>query len=114
MLEEGTRHFTRVMCVDELGKDHAYPEYNIENTQDGTLYTHIKFQTGPVKKVGVNGIFMEDLLQICVHRLSCFQQGNFACSENAKAKEHLEYALAWLNYRTHNRALRNVEGTDKI
>jgi hypothetical protein len=54
--------------------------------------------------------FIEDLLQICRHRLQCFQDGNFACREHALALTKIEEALHWLKHRTADRQRRGVEG----
>jgi hypothetical protein len=61
-----------------------------------------------------NGIFIEDLLQICAHRLECFQAGDFACAENGKALAAVKDALKWLNRRTADRQARSVEGKSEL
>lgn len=117
ILEAGQHRFTEVRCLDKPGAGGAYHEYNVVNVdhaKDGaecTVYALVKFQKGPVAENGVNGIFMEDLLQICRHRLRCFQAGNFACRENELALTKIEEALHWLDQRTKDRQARNVEGT---
>ena len=73
----------------------------------------VNFQKGPVKETGENGIFLEDLLHICQHRLECFQAGDFACRENALALTKIQEALHWLNHRTADRQARNVEGLNQ-
>jgi hypothetical protein len=62
----------------------------------------------------VNGLSIEDLLQICAHRLDCFQAGPYVCEENAEALKHLELALASLDKRTRVRKARGVEGTNAV
>lgn len=74
----------------------------------------IVFQSGPVKEVGVNGVTEEDLINICIHRLTCFQTGPYACEENGQALTFLHAAKAALEKRTENRRMRGVEGTSKI
>ncbi|MDY0258665.1 MAG: hypothetical protein RBR41_03235 [Desulfovibrio sp.] len=117
-LQAGQHRFTIVHVLDEPGAGGAYHEYEVKNvapndtaTSKEAPYAVVKFQKGPVTESGVNGIFMEDLLQICRHRLQCFQAGSFACRENALALTKIEEALHWLDHRTKDRQARNVEGT---
>lgn len=116
-LEAGQHRFTKVQVLDEPGAGGAHHEYRVSAVEpsvpDGPIpiFSEVKFQKGPVAENGVNGIFMEDLLQICRHRLQCFQAGDFACRENALALTKVEEALHWLDHRTKDRQARNVEGT---
>jgi hypothetical protein len=66
-----------------------------------------------VGESGLNGIFMEDLLIICLDRLQSFQATEFSCRENACAITKIEEALMWPRKRTDNRAKRGVLGTYK-
>ena len=61
---------------------------------------YIKFQAGPVAEYGVNGVQVEDVLEVVLRRLRGFQKGPFACRENALAITRIEEGLAWLNVRT--------------
>jgi len=72
--------------------------------------TIIKFQDGPISEQGKNGIFIEDLLQICAQRLEAHQQTEFACPENEKALEHVDLALKALDSRSQKRVAQGVEG----
>ena len=115
-LGAGQHRFTEVRVLDEHGAGGAHHEYQINAVKpvEGGLvpiFSTVKFQKGPVAECGVNGIFMEDLLQICRHRLQCFQSGDFACRENALALTKIEEALHWLNHRTADRQARGVEVT---
>ena len=74
----------------------------------------IVFQSGPVKEVGVNGVTEENLIDICIHRLTCFQTGPYACEENNQVLVFLHAAKASLGKRTENRRMRGVEGTSAI
>ena len=74
----------------------------------------LAFQAGPVKEVGVNGVTEENLIDICIHRLTCFQTGPYACEENNQALVFLHAAKASLDKRTENRRMRGVEGTSAI
>jgi len=73
----------------------------------------ISFQNGPIKEFGVNGFTHEVLLAIIEHRLECFQSGPFNNKYNQKALEHTEEARMWLQARTVDRIIRDVEGTNK-
>jgi hypothetical protein len=110
-LEKGQHRFTEVQVLDEQGAGNAYNEYQVVHIESShKVFATVKFQNGPVKEVGVNGIFMEDLLNICCHRLECFQSGDFACQYNADALKAIEDALACLNARTKDRQAHGVEG----
>ena len=71
----------------------------------------IKFQTGPVKEVGLNGTFVEDLLVIVRDRLEGYQAGLFPDLFNVKALNAVQSALDSLSARTADRVFRGVEGT---
>lgn len=78
----------------------------------GTPARHstILFQNGGRAEVGANGVTEETLLVILQHRLAAFQNGPFACDDNAVALEGVEKALAAIRNRTSKRAARGVEG----
>ncbi len=44
-------------------------------------FIKITFQNGPVQEAGVNGVFMEDVIDVLVDRLQNYQAGAFACKE---------------------------------
>lgn len=73
----------------------------------------IRFQNGPIKEHGVNGVTQEALLAIVADRLRSFQAGPFASRENAVALTHIETAQLWLHKRTLDRIARGVEGTNQ-
>ena len=114
-LEEGQHRFTEIQVLDEPGAGGAYHEYRVVDSSGDDQkpcheYAYVRFQKGPIKEAGKNGIFIEDLLQICRHRLQCFPAGGFACRENALALTKIEEALHWLDHRTRDRQARGVEG----
>lgn len=76
-----------------------------------TDYMLLLFQNGPINEVGVNGLTHEVLLAVICDRMRAFQAGPYACRENAIALTKLEEAQMWLQKRTRDRMLRNVEGT---
>jgi hypothetical protein len=117
-LDIGGTRFTEILRVDEKGAGGAFHEYQIvkvntpENGQNPPKeLTYIKFQKGGVAETGgVNGIFVEDLLAICIDRLRCFHEGPFPSRQNALALTKLQEAMFWLNDRTADRQRRGVEG----
>lgn len=115
VLPEGQHRFTEIHVLDEPGAGGAYHEYLVKpvDGDQNPPFAKISFQKGPVAEAGKNGIFMEDLLEICRHRLRCFQSSKFACRENALALTRIEEALHWLNHRTPDRQRRKVEGTSQ-
>lgn len=108
--------FTQVSAVDEpeYGAHHHYLIDRSGTTPHGAvgMYANIRFQRGPVKLTGVNGVHNEDLLAIVIDRLHSFQSGPMACRENALALTKLEEAMHWLNHRTTTRQDMNIEGTE--
>lgn len=114
ILDIGSRKYTTVESIDEIGAGGAYHEYEIyKSCEDGEkhILSKINFQKGPIKESGINGCHNEDLISIVIDRLRCFQQGDYKCRENALAITKLEEALMWLRTRTENREKRGVEGT---
>ncbi len=71
----------------------------------------IKFQAGPIKKVGINGCQIEDVIDVLVERLEGFQRGPLPCAENKMALNMLLGAQGWLRERTLLRQQQGVEGT---
>ena len=101
-----------VFVTDEKGNGGAHHNYLID-LQDGNKQVPIDFQNGARKLPdSIHGVLDQDLLEICRHRLQCFQEGPFATRENAMALTHIEEALMWLNRRVEDRIERNVLGTN--
>jgi hypothetical protein len=73
----------------------------------------VKFQDGPIQEHGVNGVGIENVIEILVKRLEMFQDGPFKCSENEAALQHLHKANAALASRTAQRVAQGVEGTNE-
>jgi hypothetical protein len=42
------------------------------------------------------GLAIEDLLEICKHRLQCYQETEYSCTENQIAITKIEESLLWL------------------
>jgi hypothetical protein len=111
---DSANHQVKIVVMDEPGAGGANHDYFVnwpseeENHPGGAV--SIKFQNGPIKEAGVNGLTQEVLLAIVIDRLRSFQTGPFSCRENAIALTHCEDALMWLQRRTRARIARGVEG----
>lgn len=103
-----------VYAVDEKGNGGANHEYLIviDKELPVPIEVEIQMQNGARKdEKSIHGVIDSDLLEIVRHRLQCFQAGPFATEYNAKALEHLEIALMYMNRRVEDRIERNVLGT---
>ncbi len=112
---DSANHQLSITVMDDPGQGGANHEYfihwpNGEVNHPGEALL-VKFQNGPIKEFGVNGVTQEALIAICKDRLECFQAGPFACQANADAHYHLKEALNLLQQRTRERIARGVEGT---
>lgn len=81
---------------------------------EGIVVGVVKFQEGPIKEFGVNGVMNEDLISMIICRLEHFNQSEFSCMENSMAITKLQESLMWLGKRTKNRRDRGIEGTHKV
>ena len=86
----------------------------VEGHLNSNVLCEIHFQEGPIKECGVNGVCNEDLINMVIERLECFQNTEFKCRENAIAITKLEEALLWLRKRTMAREQRGIEGTHEV
>jgi hypothetical protein len=104
------------ITVDEPNAEYgnASHEYEIEwpDKEGHQNFLFVRFQRGPIKEVGVNGVTNEALLAIIIDRLEGFQLGGFACPENDKALGFARLTLDALKERTQKRLARGVEGTN--
>ena len=92
------------------GVHHHYIITDIDNPEK--ILSEIRFQDGPrLSETSVHGVLDSDLLEISRDRLKCFQNGPFASEYNAKALEHIELALMYMNRRVEDRIERQVLGT---
>lgn len=108
-----------VYRLDNPGPGNAHHSYSVlkagaspddPNTED--IIAMISFQKGPRKDPeSQHGVIDTDLLEIVRDRLIGFQSGDFATEYNAKALEHLELALMYMNRRVEDRIERSVLGT---
>lgn len=106
------------ITADSRSHGNASHVYTIDAVSDaphsGGWTCILRFQNGPIKESGINGITNEALLVVLEDRLSGFQSGPYACQENAEALESIRSALATLHARTASRRTRGVEGTHEI
>ena len=104
-----------VRAIDNEGPGGANHIYDVIAASDGGTQEYsmiIKFQKGPRKDPSSSyGVLDTDLLEIVRDRLKGFQKGDFATEDNAKALEHIEIALMYMNKRVMDRYERNVLGT---
>lgn len=84
--------------------------YLIKGKATNEVISEIKIQKGPVKEEGLNGIFIEDLLLICIDQLEHFQNSEYACEENERTLHHLRCALDTTRARQYERLMRGVQG----
>lgn len=99
-------HRTYAADAPEYGASHLY---HMVVGQAGHVQT-VKFQKGPIKEVGLNGVQDAQLLSILIDRLRGFNAA-FPSRENAIALTHLQEAENWMIRRTLEREQRGVEGT---
>ena len=93
------------------GPGGAYHDYAIISAETQEILVGVEFQKGPRKDPEArHGALDSDLLEIVRDRLKAFQEGGYACRENACALTHIEEALMWMNRRVEDRIERNVLG----
>ena len=85
-----------------------------DSSCDDATGLHVLFQNGPIKEAGINGVTNEALVAVVIDRLQGFQNGRYACRENALALTKLEEAMHWMRHRTLLREARGVEGTSAV
>ena len=79
-----------------------------------SAHVYIKWQEGPVKEAGINGVQVEEVLQLCIDRLKELNVDPYRNRETSLAITDLEGAQNWLNRRTRDREERGVEGTSEV
>lgn len=112
-------NLNEVYRIGEPGPGGAYHEYCafpkepvIHPNGSMAVMTIIQFQKGPRKDPNSQtGYLDSDLLEIVRDRLKAFQEGPYACYENARALMYLEQALIQMNLRVEDRIARRVLGT---
>src|SRR5262245_35119095 len=76
----------------------------------------IAWQKGPLgqQRQGLNGAFVEDVIQAVIGRIEFYQASRFACQENVEALAALQMAADALDRRTQDRETCQVEGTHTV
>jgi hypothetical protein len=87
--------------------------FTLKNAGSSEHLGELRFQRGPLRETGINGISDEVLIAIVIDRLEHFQKGEFVNNDSYIAIERLTEALLWLKKRTLDRTLRGVEGFSK-
>lgn len=78
----------------------------------GNYGLRIEWQDGIVGEDGQNGAFIEDVLEAARQRLRFFNSMEHTrCRENSLAITKIEEALQWLDWRTRQRVIHDVENT---
>ena len=84
---------------------------------DGTGF-HIVWQNGPLgsgeDRQPASGAFVEDVLIALLERMRWYQEGKFACRENALTVTKLEEAAHWMQHRREDRDRRGVLGEHSV
>ena len=116
ILNIGSKKYTQVVACDkkEFNANHFFIVESTATSHPISILGEVKFQKGPIKEYGVNGVMNEDLIAMVIDRLYSFQESEYKCRENAIAITKLEEALMWLRKRTEDRENRGVEGTHKV
>lgn len=113
-------NLNEVFSVDDLLTDTHHRYQIVTNKPIGTsgesldklVLADIQFQKGARKEPkSIPGVIDSDLLEIVRDRLKGFQLGKYPSEYNAKALEHVETALMYLNRRVEDRIERCVLGT---
>ena len=83
------------------------------DTDGGEKYAiYIRWQNGIIQNGQQNGAFVEDVIEAARQRIMFFNsRPGSRCRENSVAITKLEEALQWLDWRTRERLLQNVENT---
>ena len=95
--------------LEDDGSGKAGHFYEVTRPGDRHVIGELKFQLGPVKEAGINGITTEAILSCLIDRTKILD-GLFPCDENKRAIQHMEEALVNLEVRTARRIMRGVEG----
>ena len=80
-----------------------------EDSHGWPFVESFRFQEGVISK-GVNGLMIEDLIQVLIDRLNYFQKSQFSSDFNAEAVQHLGRAYDSLMKRRYDRERRGVLG----
>lgn len=84
-----------------------------QNKNSSSQFIEVKFQSGPVQEVGVNGCMVEDVIDLLLEKVKRYQLGTLSCAENEMALKHLEFAKQALEHRRKTRRDQGVLDTHK-
>lgn len=74
-------------------------------------FMDITFQQGLPPDVGINGVRVEDVIEVVIAKLESYQTGSLACSENVEAIQSLLAAKDAIKRRRQRRMLQGVFNT---
>jgi len=95
----------KVYLDDINNLDGSLPNTYLLGPIHNSLLCEIKFQNGPIKEVGVNGVQIEDILVVLIDRLNYFQSSPYSCKENEAALMYLDLAARQLASRTETKKI---------
>lgn len=101
---------------DELELTTSEADANLDSANDADWlvhapYLHVEFQHGLVPKVGVNGVRVEDVMDVVIRRLERYQNTELACAENHEAIRNLHAAKDAMARRRQRRQTQGVLNT---
>lgn len=112
-VREGDRLGGEVLSLEQagaVGLDGRPAEQQLR-LPNGELIFYVQWQHGTTPAEGVNGLTIEQLLEVAAMRLREYQRSEpTRCRENAIALTEIESAQNWLYRRTHARQQQRVEG----
>lgn len=76
-----------------------------------TEFLRIQFQQGLPHEVGINGVRIEDVLDVLIAKLNLYQEGSLACRENEEALSGLVSARDAMVRRRQRRMMQGVFNT---
>ena len=102
-------------CADLVIEDVTNPPENPMTMEGRRPAAFVKFQDGPIKEVGINGVQVEQLIDLSWQRLLVLGSGNGGMDEEtSKAVENLKSAARWLEARKQRRSKAGTEGTARM
>ena len=75
-------------------------------------HIEIQLQSKPIKEVGVNGVQIDDVIEMTKNIIESFNS-RFPCRENSIVITKLDEAILWLMKRKQDREKRGVEGLNQ-
>ena len=113
MALETLKEVTKIGGVEVKRVEWQHPVGNFIEINDAHNAITFKIQDGPVKKKGVNGCQVDQILEASRLMLEGLHK-KVASKETACAITHIEEAIMWLEKRRADRTARGVEGTNNL